>query len=52
MICTKIETNAAGYIICPKCGKKTAVRIKTDTKLVMFPLYCSWCKKETIITKN
>ena len=20
-----------------------------DTKLIRFPLYCSWCKKETVV---
>lgn len=37
------------YLLCPKCGKKTKVKIIPGTELKQFPLYCTWCKTETII---
>ncbi len=38
-----------GFVICPKCGKQTKVKIKPDTVLKRFPLFCPWCKRETMI---
>lgn len=40
------------HICCPRCGRRTKVMVRTDTKLVNFPLFCPWCKKETIINKQ
>ena len=37
------------WIKCPKCGEKTRVKIKETTVMKDFPLFCSWCKKETLI---
>ena len=37
------------WIICPKCGEKTRVKIKGPTVMRDFPLFCTWCKKETLI---
>jgi len=37
------------WINCPKCGKQTRVRIKKTTVMKDFPLFCSWCKQETLI---
>lgn len=47
-----VKVNPAGYVLCPICGRKTAVRVNEDTVLDRFPLYCRWCKKEIIITKK
>lgn len=44
-----ITVDAKGVIICPQCKKRTKVKIRPETKLRDFPLYCEWCKKETII---
>ncbi|MBQ3215566.1 MAG: conjugal transfer protein [Oscillospiraceae bacterium] len=38
-----------GFIVCPQCGKRTKVKIQPDTVLKRFPLFCPWCKKETMI---
>ena len=38
------------WLICPLCGKKTKVRILPQTVLLHFPLYCSRCKKEAVIS--
>lgn len=44
-----MHINEKGYIICPKCNRVTKVKIHSDTVLKNFPLFCTWCKKETII---
>ena len=33
-------------IKCPVCGANTRTKVKKDTALVFFPLYCQKCKKE------
>lgn len=37
------------WIYCPVCGSKTRNRIRKDTVLKNYPLYCPKCKKETLI---
>lgn len=37
------------WIRCPFCGNKTRLRIREDTELNNFPLYCPKCKQETLI---
>ena len=37
------------WILCPICGNKTRLRIRNDTILMKFPLYCPKCKQETLI---
>ena len=37
------------WLICPKCGGKTKIKISEDTVLLNFPLFCPQCKRETII---
>ena len=44
------ETNV--WLKCPVCENKTRVKIRQDTVLVNFPLYCPKCKKETIISAS
>ncbi|MCI8602914.1 MAG: hypothetical protein HFE79_02055 [Ruminiclostridium sp.] len=36
-------------MLCPICGNKTRDRIREDTILRNYPLYCPKCKKETIL---
>jgi len=38
------------WILCPVCQNKTRLRVREDTELVNFPLYCPKCKQETLIT--
>jgi Zn finger protein HypA/HybF involved in hydrogenase expression len=38
------------WIRCPVCGNKTRIRIRGDTILENFPLFCPKCKQETVIT--
>ena len=37
------------FILCPICGNKTRTKIREDTELKNFPLYCPKCKKESLI---
>ena len=37
------------WICCPICGGKTRNRIREDTVLMNYPLYCPKCKQETLI---
>lgn len=39
----------AEWILCPVCGNKTRDRIRYDTVLKNYPLYCPKCKQETLI---
>lgn len=36
-------------IPCPICGNKTRNRMREDTELKNFPIYCPKCKKESLI---
>ena len=37
------------WVRCPICGSKTRDRIRADTVLKNYPLYCPKCKQETLI---
>lgn len=37
------------WILCPVCGNKTRDRIREDTVLINYPLYCPKCKQESLI---
>ena len=37
------------WIRCPFCGNKTRNRIREDTILINYPLYCPKCKREILI---
>ncbi len=37
------------WIRCPVCGNKTRGRIREDTILKNYPLYCPKCRQETLI---
>ena len=39
----------AEWIRCPVCGGKTRLRMRGDTELKNFPLYCPKCKQKTLI---
>jgi len=38
------------WVICPVCKNKTGLKIRIDTILDNFPLYCPKCKQETLIS--
>ncbi len=37
------------WILCPVCGSKTRSRIREDTILINYPLYCPKCRQERLI---
>jgi Zn-finger nucleic acid-binding protein len=37
------------WLMCPQCNNKTRIKIREDTELKRFPLYCPKCRKETLI---
>ena len=37
------------WLLCPICGNKTRLKLREDTILEKFPLYCPKCKQETLI---
>ena len=39
----------AQWILCPICNNKTRIKVREDTELKNFPLYCLKCKKESLI---
>ena len=41
--------NMMEWVICPICNNKTRIKIRKDTQLKNFPLYCPKCKKESLI---
>ena len=49
MMKTANDVAAYQWILCPVCGCKTRLKIREDTVLENFPLYCPKCKHETLI---
>lgn len=39
----------AEWIYCPVCKNKTRDRLRMDTVLINYPLYCPKCKQEALI---
>ena len=37
------------WLLCPVCGNKTRLKVRQDTELINFPLYCTKCKQETLV---
>ncbi|EAL2746708.1 hypothetical protein AZ745_09665 [Campylobacter coli] len=37
------------WILCPVCGSKTRNKIRKDTVLENYPLYCPKCRQERLI---
>lgn len=40
------------WVLCPVCGNKTRNKIREDTVLINYPLYCPKCRKETLIEEK
>ena len=36
-------------VYCPICKNKTRTKIRKDTELINFPLFCPKCKQESVI---
>ncbi|MFQ7642477.1 cysteine-rich KTR domain-containing protein [uncultured Anaerostipes sp.] len=37
------------WLFCPVCNNKTRIKLRVDTVLKNFPLYCPKCKQELLI---
>jgi len=37
------------WIICPVCRNKTRLKVREDTELINFPLFCPKCKQESLV---
>ena len=37
------------WLLCPVCGNKTRLKLREDTVLENFPLFCPKCRQETLI---
>ncbi|MEY8517138.1 cysteine-rich KTR domain-containing protein [Lachnospiraceae bacterium 29-84] len=37
------------WIFCPLCGNKTRDKIRADTTMKNFPVFCPKCKQEILI---
>ena len=44
--------NMMEWVICHICNNKTRIKIRKDTQLKNFPLYCPKCNKESLICVN
>ncbi|MGI6070863.1 MAG: cysteine-rich KTR domain-containing protein [Blautia sp.] len=40
------------WLLCPICKNKTRIKIRLDTELKNFPLFCPKCKQEFLINVN
>ena len=38
------------WVMCPICRNKTRTKIRMDTELVNFPLFCPKCRNESLIS--
>lgn len=41
---------AEKWLLCPSCGSKTRVKLRQDTKLENFPLFCPKCRQEVLVS--
>ena len=37
------------WLLCPICKNKTRVKVRDDTELINFPLFCPKCKQESLV---
>lgn len=37
------------WVLCPICNNKTRSKIREDTEMTNFPLYCPKCKQEMLV---
>lgn len=38
------------WLLCPSCGSKTRVKLRQDTELNNFLLFCPKCKREALVS--
>nr|WP_326210107.1 cysteine-rich KTR domain-containing protein [uncultured Oscillibacter sp.] len=45
-----LHSKRSGWIYFPICGSKIRDKIRKDSVLKNYPLYCPKCKKETLVS--
>lgn len=45
-----MEVTKTGFLVCPKCGKKTNTKVLPCTVMKDFPLYCNRCREAFIVS--
>ncbi|MGN0999486.1 MAG: cysteine-rich KTR domain-containing protein [Faecousia sp.] len=45
-----MATVVSGRVICPRCGRQTRQRVRPDTEIKNFPVFCTYCKTENVIS--
>lgn len=43
------SSNDGKWLYCPKCKNKTKTKVYEHTIMKNFPLFCPWCKAESIV---
>lgn len=46
---TLLKPQKSEWILCPVCRCRTRVKVRKDTILLNFPLFCPKCKREFLI---
>lgn len=49
MVFSERKMDDTEWVCCPICKNKTRLKIRKDTVLENFPLFCPKCKQETLI---
>ena len=44
-----MKTKNNQWVLCPLCHNKTRTKLRADTELKNFPLFCPKCKNETLV---
>lgn len=44
-----MQNENSEWVLCPICNNKTRTKLRRDTELKNFPLFCPKCKNETLI---
>ena len=47
---TEVIALCEKWVLCPVCGNKTRIKVRPDTVLENFPLFCPKCRQETLIS--
>ena len=48
-LCDKFDSAGSEWIMCPTCESKTRTKVRHDTTLLNFPLFCPKCKSEILV---
>ena len=47
-----MSSSTEEWVLCPICNGKTRIKIRQDTVLENFPLFCPKCKSNTLVNIN